>query len=239
MSSGMNRGKTKKDAVHTSSQPPHRDSQKPSAPGYRRPTNHSGEKYRPFTNENNTCCHKGATNHHDTLENSPHPLYVNELKFPEAPGYNSNTCPRSDNIGKLNAAAPDQVQESLHHPFQVFPPTGWPMWYNPALPPPPWLWSNAAPKVNSDKGTQVEKTEQDHVTENRQTKPSVVELSLINNAEDFNHDSKDKIVSVAVQTTDIVDKKEETLIKIDIRNEEPAPNNLPFLLSLKEQVDAR
>ncbi|XP_028394275.1 uncharacterized protein LOC114518472 [Dendronephthya gigantea] len=247
-SSGKNRGKTKKDPVYASSQQQYRDSQTSSAPVYKQATSDQGKIYQPSTDEGKTSHHKSSTNHHDTVENSPRPPDINELKLSEATAFVPNTCPSNDNSGILNAAAPNQTQESAHYPFQVFPPivsdvqfpsaTGWPIWYNPTLPPPPWLWSNAAPRVNSDKGTQVEKIEQDHVTENTRTKPSVVEVPLTNQAVDSHDNIKDKIVSVAVQTTDIVDKKEETLIKRDISSEEPTPNNVPFLLSLKDQVDA-
>ena len=131
---------------------------------------------------------------------------------------------------------PPQIYPPFLNEFQFPTVSGWPMWYNPTFPlPPQWVMSNSAPKVSSDKGTQMEDVEKDTMAENNPERISVVHTPM---SEKVDNDSKNKIISVAVQTVSYEEGETSAQKELDpeklSENKEP-----PLMVSLEDHVDAR
>lgn len=161
---------------------------------------------------------------------------VSSLSDQEPP---TNDDPSScyDHPGRTHIPeATEGCRDTMKNPPQIYPPSvnepqfptvsGWPIWYNPTFPAPPqWLISNSAPKVSTDKGTQVEDTGEDKITGTNPERLSVVDTLKSKKVDD---DSKNKIISVAVQTVNY--EESETSAKEELDHGK---------LSLKDRVNAR
>ena len=140
--------------------------------------------------------------------------------------------PQATNRRHVAMENPSQIYPQSVNELQFPTVSGWPIWYNPTFPAPPqWLMSNSVPKVSTDKGTQVEDTEKDKLSD---TKLSVVDAPK---SEKVDNDTRNKIISVAVQTVSY--EESETSAKEELDHGKLSGNFSPLVVSLKDPVDAR
>ena len=188
-----------------------------------------------------------ADAHHTHIPRTTAEAHHTHIPRTTAEGYHAH-IPRTTAEGH-HAHIPETTAEGQHDtvqnpPPQIHPPfvnefqfptvSGWPMWYNPTFPlPPQWVMSNSAPKVSSDKGTQMDDVEKDTIAENNPERISVFDSSR---SEKGDNDSQNKIISVAVQTVSYEGETSAKLFDPEklSENKEPA-----LMMSLQDHVDAR